>query len=340
MYTDEDLSSAVAAGILSRETADHFRNHVEHIRRTPAVDEEHFRLITGFNDVFVVIACVLLLVSVTWIGNTVSPLLGTLALSCTAWALAEFFTRQRRMALPSIVLMFAFVGGAMVTVPALFGEAPDSLLAHRGSAITAAFVAGAAALGAWLHWRRFKVPITVAAGALGVTIGLMATTLVSVKGARPWLPLMWVTAGVLVFLLAMRWDGQDTRRQTRRADVAFWLHLLAAPMLVHPIFNSWIVHQGQPETTQAVIVVALYVGIALVSLAIDRRALMVSALAYVLYTFSSLLKNHGVVSLGFAITALGIGSALLLLSAFWHRSRAGVLRQLPAAWQRRLPPLG
>ena len=43
--------------------------------------------------------------------------------------------------------------------------------------------------------------------------------------------------GIGVFLFAMRWDSSDPTRTTRRSDVAFWLHLLAAPMIVHPIFT-------------------------------------------------------------------------------------------------------
>jgi hypothetical protein len=65
---------------------------------------------------------------------------------------------------------------------------------------------------------------------------------------------------------------------------------------------------------------------------------MVSALAYVLFAFSALLKQYGVVSLGFAITAFAIGAALLLLSAFWHPVRAFVLGFLPSSLQQRLPP--
>src|SRR2546430_3225670 len=40
-----------------------------------------------------------------------------------------------------------------------------------------------------------------------------------------------------MFLFAMWWDGSDRARLTRRSDVAFWLHLLAAPMIVHPVFT-------------------------------------------------------------------------------------------------------
>src|SRR5664279_5138373 len=95
---------------------------------------------------------------------------------------------------------------------------------------------------------------------------------------------------------------------------------------------------GHADLGQALAVVVLYIAIALVSLAADRRALMVSALTYVLYAFTALLKQFGVVSLSFAITALAIGAALLLLSAFWHPARAFVLGYLPLNLQQRLAP--
>ena len=44
----------------------------------------------------------------------------------TAWGLAEFFTRKRRMALPSIILLLlAFTGGVLLTAFATF------VLGHR-----------------------------------------------------------------------------------------------------------------------------------------------------------------------------------------------------------------
>ncbi len=63
-------------------------------------------------------------------------------------------------------------------------------------------------------------------------------------------------------------------------------------------------------------VVGLYVLFGLTALAVDRRALLVSALAYVLYALTELFKQFGAVELNVALTALVIGSALLLLSAF------------------------
>ena len=38
-----------------------------------------------------------------------------------------------------------------------------------------------------------------------------------------------------------------------------------------------------------------------------------------------------------ALTALVIGSALLLLSAFWHQARGAIVRPLPETLRERLP---
>ncbi|NOQ81466.1 MAG: hypothetical protein GQ548_02925 [Methylophaga sp.] len=333
MYSDEELVSAVEAGIMTDEVAAAFRNHVALERVTPAVDEEHFRLITGFNDIFVVIACLLLLVSISWIGSSVTPMLGAGLQAMTAWGLSEYFTRKRLMSLPSIVLLLAFVGG-------VFTAAIISLKGlGLGEDITRGIPSAVAAFAAWLHWQRFKVPITVAAGTATLVAGVMFLLFGFVPEIRQWMIPITFVAGVLVFLFAMRWDSSDTQRQTGRSDVAFWLHLIAAPLIVHPIFSVLSVFDGQLGLWQAVAVTTLYIGIAIVSISIDRRALMVSALVYVLYAFNTLLEQYGVISLGFAFTAFSIGSGLLLLSAFWHTCRKAIIVHYPARIQNFLPSL-
>ena len=197
---------------------------------------------------------------------------------------------------------------------------------------------GLAAIAAWIHWIRFRVPITVAAGTATLVAFVVMSLLAMVPGIQEWMNGIIFWAGMLVFGLAMWWDSSDTLRQTRKSDVAFWLHLVAAPMLVHPVFSSLQVFEGKTEPWQAGVVALLYVVIAFVSITIDRRALMVSALSYVLYTFSALLEKYGVVSLNFAFTALAIGIGLLMLSAFWQSCRQAVLRFYPPSLQERFPP--
>ena len=332
MYSEEDLDTAVTAGILTPEAVGALRRHVSALRQSPAVDEEHFRLLNSFNDVFVVVACMLLLVSVGWIASSISRLLGASVVSIVAWLLAEYFTRKRRMALPSIVLFAVFVGGI-----ATAGMTQEALAAFAWIGIPAL---GACA--AWCHWCRFKVPIAVATGVAAITGAVLMLFLRAFPDALQFQLLLPAVAGLFILTIAIAWDSKDRLRLTDKSDVAFWLHLLSAPLLVHPIFT--LLESSSAGTSEqhsmalaALAILALYIAIALVSLALDRRALMVSALAYVLYTFSNLLKVYGVVSLSFAVTALFIGSALLLLSAFWHSSRRAVLRRLPRSIQAFLP---
>src|SRR3954463_12343565 len=143
--------------------------------------------------------------------------------------------------------------------------------------------------------------------------------------------------GVGIFLFAMWWDASDRARLTRRADVAFWLHLLAAPMIVHPVFTLLGLNDGNATTGEGFVVILLYVALGLTAVAIDRRALLVSALAYVLFAMQQLFRQFGAVELNVALTALVIGSALLMLSAFWHQARAVIVRPLPESLREKLP---
>ena len=360
MYTEDDLEAALAAGVLDAPTLARLRAFHEGRGAGPVVDEEQFRLITGFNDIFVSIACVLTLVAVGWIGADLvgggaAWVVGALV-AATAWGLAEVFTARRRMALPSILLLTAFVGGVFETgatlatmilglghsivgsgAPPLFGphggdfSATDAALTVAGGSLVA--VAAAVA-----HWRRFHVPITIAAGVAALATVLLALLVAAIPSLETHLTPLVFVAGLCAFVFAMRWDMSDPLRRTRRSDVAFWLHLLAAPMIVHPIFRGGLI-DGGVSAGGAAAVIAIYVLLALIALAIDRRALMVSALAYVLYALSSLFHSFGALTLNTALTALVLGSALLLLSAYWTVARARVVALLPATLGARLPPV-
>ncbi len=361
MYSETDLEAAVTDGVLTAEQAAAFRDFVASGRHMPAADEEHFRLLTGFNDIFVGIAATILLLAVGWIGQYVGPkiedhgpsFLGPLLVAATAWGLAEFFTLKRRMALPSIILLLAFAGGtffATLTIEAIL--IGDRNITPQSIFVLIAIAAAVACAATWAHWRRFKVPITVAVGAAALAALVIAVIASLLIGGDPdlltepqWLRIRSILEGAALllgigtFLVAMRWDASDRRRETRRSDVAFWLHLLAAPMIVHPVFSLLGLTDGQASIGSAIVVVLLYVALAAVALAIDRRALLVSALAYVLWAINALFQQSGAVELSVALTALVIGSALLLLSAFWPNARRLVVAPLPDGLQARLPLL-
>ncbi|RUO58981.1 hypothetical protein [Pseudidiomarina insulisalsae] len=323
MYSDDDLRSAVTAGVITEKDADALRDYVEQQRSTQFQDEEHFRLVSGFNDIFVVIAAVLALAALWTLGNTVAPWLGGLAVAVSSWLLAEYFTRIRRMALPSIVLLGSCLAGlfagSFLTLTEIWG---DSALVPLTSFIVTTLVAVA-------HWFRFRVPITLAAGA-ATTVGLViSAAALTFSFSDSLLKILLFASGVLVFALALYWDRSDLERQTRRSDVAFWLHLLAAPLLVHPIFVTLADQHFAIGLPQALATIVMYAVLASVSLIIDRRALMVSALSYVIYVFSALLDSYGLVSVSTALIGLIVGSGLLLLAVFWHPLRRALINALP-----------
>lgn len=347
MYSESDLQAAVDAKVMTPEAAAAFRAHIASVRAAPGADEESFRLITGFNDIFVSIAAVILLVAVAWIGESIHPAVAGVGVAAAAWGLAEYFTRQRRMALPSIVLVLAFAGGVFGSMVGFLVKHGEAIFGNHPAESTMAIIGGAMALvtagATWLHWKRFMVPITVAAGtaALAATAVALVLSIVGASASPDLVMTLVLVAGLGVFTLAMWWDRSDRVRQTRRSDVAFWLHLLAAPMIAHPIFHLLGVTQGDDiGSGAAVLVVGIYILFGLIALAVDRRALLVSALAYVLFALTQLFNTFGAVELNVALTAFVIGSALLLLSAFWQNARSVVVGFLPANLANQLPATG
>src|SRR6478672_1167286 len=252
------------------------------------------------------------------------------------------------MALQSILLLLSFAGGVLASTAFLLVQiigperldSPNQVLAATVGGVSAAV----AAIAAWIHWRRFHVPITIAAGAAAVA-GIFLAIVVAIvnpdnnKAAQDLILGFILLLGIGMFLFAMWWVSSDRSRTTRRSYVAFCLHLLAAPMIAHPIFTLMGLNNGTVGVGEALVVVGLYILFGLTALAVDRRALLVSALAYVLFALTELFKRFGAVELNVALTALVIGSALLLLSAYWHQARRLVVRRLPSNLQGRLPDL-
>jgi hypothetical protein len=220
------------------------------------------------------------------------------------------------MALPAIVLLIAFLGG-------LFGL--GMAISHE-----TVFVAGLlAAMGAYVHWKRFRVPVTVAGGAAAVASMVIGLLLQLFPILKDFWPILAFFSGIAVFVLAMWWDTKDRQRTTSHSDIAFWLHLLAAPMIVHSVFMILNVFEGKLSLLSIVAILFLYMVLSMISLMIDRRAFMVSSLIYVLYAISSLFSSGSAWGDGLPIGGLLIGGMLLVLTVYWAKARATVLGWAP-----------
>jgi len=313
-------------------------------------EEEAIRFVSGFGDIFVTIGILLFLGSA---AALLAALVGTAAamLGCAvfAWALAEYFTRRRHMALPSIVLLVAFALASffllMAVGGALFGDYTDPVLQlwYGYSFIFAGLVtAGLVAL----HFWRFQVPITAAAGVAAVWIAVFFTVSALVRESFEALvqPLT-MFFGLATFAIAMWFDLSDKQRVTNRSAIAFWLHLLAAPLIVHSLAFSTSAGRAffegvAPETVStgsALTLLAGFLLLGLIAVLVDRRALLVSGMTYAGYAFGTLIFNSGFGDITTPLTLFVLGAFVLILSAGWRPLRHWLIGFLPPNARSALP---
>lgn len=340
--------------------------------------DEQLRLVGGGNDLFVTIGILLLFAGGSFalgplIGNTQGMLTGIAAIAVLV--IAEIVTRQRRMRLSSTLLTILFMGciahfiflGASTQVDlATLEQNPLAVFALRGTAgwvslaSTLAFVAAGAA-----YFWRYRVPVLAAIVALALTgfaflqTGLflydgvvsgqvqvpLAEDIPQVLRSALWMPLL---CGLIVFAIAVALDLHDRERRTVWSDCAFWLHVVSAPMLVHPLF---VMATGQTVAgaeiaagSDAVIaLVVLIAGFTYVALAIDRRSLLVPTLGYFGTLGVQNLIGNTAIQAGIppvALVLIAVGALVILFGAGWQRIRKLVVGMtLPHAILRRLPPI-
>ena len=344
------LDRAVARGILTEAQAlDLARLGREEPPADPPRDDEQLRFVTGFADIFVTIGLFLFLGTLAYISDDLAgAAFGNALVAAASWGLAEFFTRRRRMALPSIVLLIVFALSSFSALTALLAGRSGlgrwlSLLDVIAPNLDRPLPVAAAALGTLalvtLHYRRFRVPITIAAG----TAALFAALISLVVAGAPELAArnlngLLIAAGLAIFALAMRFDLADPHRVTRSTDIAFWLHLLAAPLIVHPVLSALALDRGDSiGSGVALLVLAVVLVLAAVALVTDRRAILVAALAYTAIAFGTLIRDAGLANRSLPLSLLVLGAFVLLLSAGWHPLRAVLLRALPRGLAGRLP---
>jgi len=349
--TDDDLRAAVAAGILSEAQAARTLTLAQTRAGTRAAltgDDEPFELFRGFSEVFISVGLILLIggfISLATLANGgfAVPLIG--AGLCAG--LAIYFTRKRRMTLPSIVLVSGFalsVYGMVGGIIDIVGPGGDG---WRTWAIAATLVQIALLL---LWFRVFRVPFTMFL--VGLTaLGLILFLTMRVSPLFLWnnptaafdlregsgLALGTLGFGIGAFLLGMWFDLRDPNRLGRMAATGFWLHLLAAPAIVN-IIALTLFNLG--TTTGYVLTGVALLLVTLLALLIDRRSFLTAGIAY----FGALLYlalDGGTTDAFGAVTLvlLILGGFITLIGAFWTQARGALLRALPAfPVKDRLPP--
>lgn len=361
-----ELEAAAAAGVITADQIGPLQEFLNAQTPKPMVaGEEDLRFIRNFHDVFLAIGIVLFAIGLSVaIGTKVAGLgdaskgavlAGELDAGAAVimWLLGEFFARRRRLFLPAIAIVCALTVFVAVSAATLYfglmlghGVSWDvnyaqgvPLPVRNGLLITAS----SAAITPALFYARFRLPFSLGMAGAGAALFVIVASLVfNWTVTMQYLPALVLVLGVLLFLAGVAFDARDPSRATRLSDNGFWLHFAAAPLILNGTFGliaqaisgnastltavGSMLAEGRSGVTQAGATLVAVFLLGLVSLLINRRALIVSALLTTGVAIGVLLNATGLGAGSLAAATLTtLGAFVLILGATWHLARRALL---------------
>ncbi len=326
-----------------------------------AAGEEELRFIRNFHDVFLSIGIGLFAIGLGIFTSLMIPQLtgvsldggdidgeirGLLAVpgivylidAAIMWGIAEIFARSRRLFLPAIVILIAFTGFAVSGVTFLYssiagdfsGDFEQIANQFRAFPLVLSLTATIAILA---YYFRMKLPFAMGTGAAslaGVFVSLAIFVDPDLVFDNVWLWLFG--SGMFLFFLGIYFDARDPERKTRLSDNGFWLHLFAAPMIFISV-TTMIAGEDRFTSSDAFPAIATLVIVfifALISLILNRRALVVSGLVSAASALGILFSKSGIdAAYTIALTLLMLGAAMILLGGGWKTVRRFVIKPFP-----------
>jgi hypothetical protein len=325
------LEEAAARGVI----ADAQRAELEALQQETNItkQDERIKTVGSFNEIFVTIGVLL----ACWAVTGLLSVLVSNALLIAAFSLglnvlvAEHFYRAGRFRLPIItaVLMAALSIGN-------YTEEMVSTFAHAGIAQVAAYAAALPVLGLAAH--RYQLPFLMLPIAAAFTLAVTFSADL-VPNALP-LQLLLGACGLSILAFAIRMDLRDPMRTAKASDFAFWSYMIGSPLFVHSLFLSVLLDEQVIFGAFSWVLVALMaLVVSFAGVLLNRRALILSTMAYVGYVIFSVLRhsplNMASVSL---ITLLVIGLYIFTLGSRWAQLRRALFVRLPQwPWLKKLP---
>ncbi|UXX81868.1 hypothetical protein [Roseovarius pelagicus] len=347
--TEDDLRAAAAAGIITEAQAARL-THLAHERAGRVAralpDDEPFELFRGFAEIFVSLGLILLLSGAMALVVVVgSALVIAVVFGGLCWLFSLYFTKKRRMALPSIVLTIGYACAAGTVLGWLLDK--TGILSGDTSVVVIFGLLGIAAMA--LHYRVFKVPFSMfIAGLFGLMV-VFGTTGVLADIDQPFkdwnnlfdlrrgggLAIGTLIFGLLSLAVGLWFDMRDPHRIGRMARSAFWLHLLAAPALVNTVALTAYNTGGTQGMVLTLIALVL---ITMLALIIDRRSFLTAGLGYLAFVVAWAMQL-GEAELSWPLLLLVLGVIVTTLGTFWTQLRVVLMQALPNfPGKHRLPP--
>jgi hypothetical protein len=342
--------------------------------------EEDLRFIRNFHDVFLAIGIVLFAIGLavgigTFASGASTPEAGTLhsgglclAAAVVMWGLGELFARRRRLFLPAIAIVcalttFTIVGAALLYAGALLQR--ELNLDFGGGVIPqeirlgVLIAAGCAIVAPALFYARFRLPFSLGLAGGGLAAFVIVASLVyDAALTLQYLPALYLALGLFLFSSGIVFDARDPARVSRFSDNGFWLHFAAAPLVLGGAFGvvaqafgaegaeaiagpGRLIAGGDTAVVQSVLTLLVVIGLGLVSLLINRRVLIVSALLTTGIAIGVILNEFGLGAGALAASVLVVlGGFVLILGAGWHGVRRALLSWVKSdgGWARIFPP--
>ena len=357
MVENNDIESAVSIGLLSRDSARRLRNHAAENRGASATDEERFSVTSGLADIMTCAGLLLVFVVAFQMLFSISAL-ATMTLAPLLWVLAEYFTRKRRQFFASLLLFAIFVLSIAVAMVAVGLEVAGLDQAIPSTTpnpiglppVVSVIIAAGTVMACASWWWRFRLPGAYAAGVVAFINLMIHVARIAVPNISTGsVSLLLLLIGVAIFALAMWWDISDIRRETRRSDIAFWLHVVAGYQIAAASYRLLFGVVGpasgwerlyrftiQSPTGGAMAAAALlFILFCWIAIVIDRRSLLMSSMTFLVH--SMVAPPYGKALATNPLALILLGALIVLLSILWQKVRSLALILLPKVVQAQLP---
>jgi len=303
-------------------------------------NEDDMRFLRSFSDVFVSIGLGLLVLGIAALALLMGGGQAFLAAAAVVFFMAEYFGRRKRQHLPTLVMALSFLWFIQLGLTGVI------IKQGWGGDLTVAFVTFLAMLAFYFRIRLPFCMALIAISLLYLFYAILARIAPDLMKANFGWTLFF--GGVVTLIAALIYDINDEHRTTRFADNAFWLHLLAAPLIIHGLAVEFVSANSERvmnlvsvptlDTGDATIVMIMVAVLAVFGLAINRRALLVSSLGYAGVAIGFLMKDTGLsMTYVVTLTLIVLGAAITFLGVGWHAARNALIKALPN-WKIFPPP--
>lgn len=310
MITKNNLEQAAEKNIISPEQVEPLFQFLTQQSSDLVADsydelrEEPLKFIRSFGDIFLTLGIVLLVISISLSSISgmyyIFPVIGFILI-------AEWLVRIRRLALPGMAILVAIL--YFVQKMMMFETEHATFLMFAVLALTS-----------FLFYFRYKMPFSL----LPFAASLVSMIIMQIGFDVMQYPVVFAAMGLFVFAFAFWFDSRDTRRISHLSDNAFWLYLLASPLIVHGVMVSILLSDQVwiASISKEVLMIVFFALFFILALFLDRRAMLISTQLYIIYSLTQLFKGTLTNAQDVIMYVLvGLGLFVLYFGAYWYKTR-------------------